>query len=209
MLHWSSIFIIGEIKMISVEFLKSMESLSLYPEKSNEAISDQMDQSSPGGDLASDATAGESENSNEQNNDLSLGSSDDLGGSMGDSGGLDDGSSSDFGGGGDSAGDMGGEEKQLKLEPEENPFKVQNAKLVLSDMIIQLQNSIEDTLSKIHSSGDVNGVFVKRLEDLLDNVDKLKETVYVQPKESTMVKYRLCVKTYSAICKELCDELKK
>lgn len=195
--------------MISVEFLKSMESLSLYPNKSSEAISDQMKQSSPGGDLASDGDVGESENSNEQNNDLSLDPMSGDSGSVGDQGGFDSGSSSmDTGGGGDLSGGTG-EDKQMTLEPEENPFKVQNAKVVLDKMIVQLQDSIEDTLNNIHSSGDVDGVFIKRLQDLLDNVEKVKETVYVSPKENTMVKYRLCVKIYSAICDELCDKLKK
>ena len=50
---------IMEIKiMISVDTLKSLESLSLYPEKSSEAISDQMDTTVPGGELASDSTTG-------------------------------------------------------------------------------------------------------------------------------------------------------
>ena len=188
--------------MISLEFLKSMESLSLYPEKSSEAISDQMDQSPPGGDLGSDGSA-ESENSNEQNNDLSLDSPDssaDVGMGMDDTGGL--------GGDGDSSGTNEGE-KPMTLEPYENPFKVQNAKVTLDEMISELQHAVEDTLDKIHASETVDGEIIRRLQDLMDNVKKVRETVYVLPKESTMVKYRLCVKTYSAICDELCSKLKK
>ena len=139
--------------MISVDTLKSLESLSLYPEKSSEAISDQMDTTVPGGELASDSTTGE-ENNNETNeqyneftqetdsnapqSDFGSGSSD-FG--SGDSFG-DDSSNSDssFGGGGDTF--DSGEDKGMTLEPNENPFKVQNGKNILDEMFKKLQKSV-------------------------------------------------------------------
>ena len=204
--------------MISVDTLKSLESLSLYPEKSSEAISDQMDTTVPGGELASDSTTGE-ENNNETNeqyneftqetdsnapqNDFGPGSSD-FGG--GDSFG-DDSSNSDysFGGGGDTF--DSGEDKGMTLETNENPFKVQNGKNILDEMFKKLQKSVTDTINDIHASGKVNPVVISQFDQLMDNIEKSRETIYILPKESTMVKYRSCVKIYTSLCDQVVNEL--
>ena len=204
--------------MISVDTLKSLESLSLYPEKSSEAISDQMDTTVPGGELASDSTTGE-ENNNETNeqyneftqetdsnapqSDFGSGSSD-FGG--GDSFG-DDSSNSDSSFGGDGDTFDSGEDKGMTLEPNENPFKVQNGKNILDEMFKKLQKSVKDTINDIHASGKVNPVVISQFDQLMDNIEKSRETIYILPKESTMVKYRSCVKIYTSLCDQVVNEL--
>lgn len=203
--------------IFSNELLKSLESLSLYPEKSSEAITDQMDKAPPGGDLSSDSQPENSGETNEQNNEFSTNiesntsSTDDfsMGGGGDDFGGGDDSGSSDFGGGdgGDmSSGDSGNTE--MKLEPNESPFKAQNGKMVLDDMFDKLRSTVEDSLDKIHANAAVDSVVIDQFNALLDNIDKAKETVYVLPKESTMVKYRTCVKIYTKLSNALCKQLK-
>lgn len=204
--------------MISVDTLKSFESLSLYPEKSSEAISDQMDTTVPGGELASDSTTGE-ENNNETNeqyneftqetdlnapqSDFGSGSSDSFGGDS--FGGDSSDSDSSFGGGGDTF--DSGEDKVMTLEPNENPFKVQNGKSILDEMFKKLQKSVTDTINNIHASGKVDPVVISQFDQLMDNIEKSRETIYVLPKESTMVKYRLCVKIYTYLCDKVVNEL--
>lgn len=206
--------------IFSNELLTSLESLSLYPEKSSEAITDQMDKASPGGDLSSDSQPENSGETNEQNNEFSTnidsntsftddsGLGDSMSGDGDDFGGGDDSGSSDFGGGdGDvSSGDSGNTE--MKLEPNESPFKAQNGKMALDDMFDSLRSTVEDSLDKIHANAAVDSVVIDQFNALLDNIDKAKETVYVLPKESTMVKYRTCVKIYNKLSNALCKQLK-
>lgn len=204
--------------MISVDTLKSIESLSLYPEKSSEAISDQMDTTVPGGELASDSTTGEENNNetNEQYNEFtqetdSNASQSDFGSGSSDFGSGDsfgdDSSNSDssFGGGGDTF--DSGEDKGMTLEPNENPFKVQNGKNILDEMFKKLQKSVTDTINDIHASGKVNPVVISQFDQLMDNIEKSRETIYILPKESTMVKYRSCVKIYTSLCDQVVNEL--
>lgn len=207
--------------IFSNELLTSLESLSLYPEKSSEAITDQMDKASPGGDLSSDSQPENSGETNEQNNEFSTTNidsntsftddsafRDSMGGGGDDFGDGDDSGSSDFGGGdGDvSSGDSGNTE--MKLEPNESPFKAQNGKMTLDDMFVSLRSTVEDSLDKIHANAAVDSVVIDQFNALLDNIDKAKETVYVLPKESTMVKYRTCVKIYNKLSNALCKQLK-
>ena len=204
--------------MISVDTLKSLESLSLYPEKSSEAISDQMDTTVPGGELASDSTTGEENNNetNEQYNEFtqetdSNAPQSDFGSDSGEFGSGDsfggDSSNSDssFGGGGDTF--DSGEDKGMTLEPNENPFKVQNGKNILDEMFKKLQKSVTDTINDIHASGKVNPVVISQFDQLMDNIEKSRETIYILPKESTMVKYRSCVKIYTSLCDQVVNEL--
>lgn len=199
--------------IFSNELLTSLESLSLYPEKSSEAITDQMDKAPPGGDLSSDSQPENGGGTNEQNNEFSTNIdsntsfTDDSG--FGDSmSGGDDSGSSDFGGddGDVSSGDSGN--TKMKLEPNESPFKAQNGKMALDDMFDSLRSTVEDSLDKIHANAAVDSVVIDQFNALLDNIDKAKETVYVLPKESTMVKYRTCVKIYNKLSNALCKQLK-
>lgn len=199
--------------IFSNELLTSLESLSLYPEKSSEAITDQMDKAPPGGDLSSDSQPENGGETNEQNNEFSTNIdsntsfTDDSG--FGDSmSGGDDSGSSDFGGddGDVSSGDSGN--TKMKLEPNESPFKAQNGKMALDDMFDSLRSTVEDSLDKIHANAAVDSVVIDQFNALLDNIDKAKETVYVLPKESTMVKYRTCVKIYNKLSNALCKQLK-
>lgn len=198
---------------------ESAESLlpDLYPivSKSAEAITDAMNETPPGGSNPSDAPDGTGD-SNEQNNDFNSGtdtSGMDSGLSSGDSGGMNDMSGSggsDMSGGMDSGmgyGSGGNSTQEININPDENPFKAENGKQLLDSMLEKLKDGIEDVLKQVHSNADVDAVVVSDLEDLNENVDHIRDTVFVLPKETTMVRYKACVKTFELLCKALCKQI--
>lgn len=187
--------------LLNKEFFKSFESLSLYPDKSEEGIADELNTTPPGGSNEGDASSddgtipsedtsgmGEMPDSNEQNNEFNASDM-----------------NSDTSGGMDGS-DSGNTE--MTLEPNENPFKVQNGKQLLDSMLEKLQSAVKDTISKIHASSAAGTVVISQFDALVENIDHVRETVFVLPKETSMVKYRMCVKLYNRLCETLCENIK-
>lgn len=180
--------------------------------KSTEGLADELNAPIPG-ENKSDADIGEKfNNSNEQNNEFtddndnnqdSFGSLDDSVGGDDSLGGDDSSNSNDT----SSMGDMNTEEK---IDFDKNPFKERNGKGKLDNMLLELQNAVEDSLHKINLNQDISGtVVVSDLENLIESVKNIRQTVFMLPVETTMYKYRLCVKEYELISKHFKEVMKK
>jgi len=192
------------------DFWKSFDKLGIYSKEDGELLADQEDAPSAGGANSSDEE--KSDNSNEQNNEMNL----DLDPEMGDSSGEmdlgDDGSMSDSGDEenqtSDAGGDTSSQDDDIDKNPNKNPFKDSNGKSLLDAKLAELQAAVSDTLQKIYAYPKVDTVVVSELENLLDSIRNIRETVYVIPTENTVYKYRLAVITYSSITEMLIKDLR-
>jgi hypothetical protein len=171
---------------------------------SREAIGDEFDSTPAGGDTEGDAEmSGNDEQFNENTSgdgfedDFSMGGGDDLGGF--DSGG------SDMSGGG---GMGGGSGLGTGLNPTDNPFKGQNGRELLDTKLAELYLSVDNSLKLVQSNIKVDKVVIGELGDLIENIKKIREVVFIQPIETSMFRWSLCVKAYQLICKQLCIDTK-
>jgi hypothetical protein len=172
----------------------------LKNKKSIEALGDEFDSAPSGGNAEDDA-----EESNEQINDSS--STDEL-----DFMGGEDGSEIDsFGGSSDgmSTGGDAGSGLGTSLNPVKNPFKGQNGRAVMDSELAELYSSVENTLESIQANVNVDEVVIIELTTLLENIKKIREVVFIQPVETTLYRWRLCVKAYEMISKQFCINIKK
>ena len=193
----------------NTDFWNSFGSLGIYSREDGDLLADQEDAPTSGGANPSDE---KSDNSNEQNNDMNL----DLGTNTdsSDMGDLDMGDDSAGGGDssdgstGDTGGDMSGDQGSVEeTDPNKNPFKDKNIKSLLDSKLAEIQAAVNDTLQKIYAYPKVDTVVVSELENLLDSIRNIRETVYVTSTERTTYQYRLAVITYSSICEMLKDKL--
>jgi hypothetical protein len=169
---------------------------------SYEALGDEFDTTPEGGAIEGDAEMNES---NEQFNESDF-SGDDFGSdfSMGGDG-LDD-----FGGPPDmSGGNMGGGSGLgTALNPTENPFKGQNGRTLLDTKLSELYTSVDNSLKLIQSDIRVDKVVIGELTNLLENIKRVREVVFIQPVDTSAFRWALCVKAYQLIYKQLCINTK-
>jgi hypothetical protein len=110
-------------------------------------------------------------------------------------------------------GDMGdgsnpeGADGQEDSNPNENMFKGSNGKSLLDSKLAELQAAIMDSLQRLQGNTKVDTVVVSELENLLDSVKKVRETVYLVPVENTLYKYRLSTVSYALLSKDICIKL--
>jgi hypothetical protein len=167
---------------------------------SKEALGEEFDSTPPGG-----ASEGDEEisGSNEQFNESTF--DDELGGSDFDMGGDDFGMGDDFGNS-DLSGDMSGGAQGLgtELNPTENPFKGQNGRTLLDTKLAELYSSVDNSLKLAQANIKIDKVVVKELNDLLESIRQVREVVFIQPVETSLYRWSLCVKAYELISKQLC-----
>lgn len=196
---------------LSRKTLEAINSLDISREDGDDAggplLADQMEASQAGGSIDSDAEE-DSPESKEQNNDLGMDTPDN--GSTNIDG--------DMTGGSDINGDtpqnsMGGNSGSTNNisneDPSVNPFKGANGKDLMETKLAELQSNISGILSQVQTNPNTDFVVVSELEDLLDSVKKLRETVYVVPIENTEYKYKLAVTSYALLSKDICEYLLK
>lgn len=190
------------------EFWKSFDKLGIYSKEDGELLADQEDAPLAGGANSSDEE--KSDDSNEQNNDMNLNLNPDAS-----SGGMDLGddslSASDSGEENqtDENTDTSGDSTQTDVNdnPIKNPFKDSNSKSLLDTKLAELQAAVSDTLQKIYAYPKVDTVVVSELENLLDSIRNIRETVYMVPVENTVYRYKLAVMTYTSIGEMLIKDL--
>lgn len=190
------------------EFWKSFDKLGIYSKEDGELLADQEDAPLAGGANSSDEE--KSDDSNEQNNDMNLNLNPDAS-----SGGMDLGddslSTSDSGEENqtDENTDTSGNSTQTDVNdnPIKNPFKDSNSKSLLDTKLAELQSAVSDTLQKIYAYPKVDTVVVSELENLLDSIRNIRETVYMVPVENTVYRYKLAVMTYTSIGEMLIKDL--
>lgn len=173
--------------------VKSMENINRRI--SIEYLGDTLNAPPPGGANSTDMVPGEDPSMYEQNNELSGldPSQQGLNGDMmgGDPGMMDDPSM------------MQPPEPVKPFKPTENPFRRENGKIELDNLLSNLYIAINDSIERIQSNGRVDNTVVVYLEQLADSVQKIKNSSFLQPIESTMFKYRLAVKDYELISKKI------
>jgi hypothetical protein len=177
-------------------------SRSLIISKSTEAdefLGDIANEIPPGGNAEGDDEGGFG---NEQDNDIDFGS-DDMGGGFGDDFGGADSSMGGMAGGGNGGG-LG-----TNLKPTNNPFKGQNGRDVLDSKLAELYNSVENSLELVQLNTKVDKVVITELSILLDNIKRVREVVFIQPIESSLYRWALCVRTYELISKSLYQDIKQ
>jgi hypothetical protein len=167
--------------------------------KSQEFLGDTLNEGVPGGENPSDAAASPADGGevypDEQNNEF--GAQPGMEGDpnmMGDPNAM-----------GMDQGMMGPEPEPIK--PDENPFKRQNGKKHLDALFSDLLDSVTDSLDRISSNSKIDNSVITDLENISDNIRSIRETVYLQPIESSMFKYKLCVKAYQLISKVICKNI--
>ncbi len=199
---------------LSRKTLEAINSLDISREDGDDEggplLADQMEASPAGGSIDSDAEE-DSPESKEQSNDLGMDTPDmgstDIGGDM--SGGSDmsgidgDTSQNSTGGNSSSTNNISNE------DPSVNPFKGANGKDLMETKLAELQSNISGILDQVQTNPNTDFVVVSELEDLLDSVKKLRETVYVVPIEHTEYKYKLAVTSYALLSKDICEYLLK
>jgi hypothetical protein len=120
----------------------------------------------------------------------------------------------DFGGfdsGGDDSFDSGtGGDSGLgtALKPTDNPFKGQNGRELLDTKLAELYAAVDNSLKIVQSNIKVDKVVIGELTDLIENIKQIREVVFIQPIETSMFRWSLCVKAYQLICKQLCINTK-
>ena len=88
-------------------------------------------------------------------------------------------------------------------KPTKNPFLRENGKAKLGQLLSDLYVAICESLESIQMNGSVDNSVVIELTHLSDSVMKIKKSLYLQPIESTLFKYKLCVKTYETIAQSI------
>lgn len=199
---------------LSKKTLEAINSLDISREDGDDTggplLADQMEASPAGGSIDSDAKE-DSPESKEQSNDLGMGmdtpdmGSTDMGGDMtGDTGGMDgDPSQNSMGGNTGSTNNISNE------DPSVNPFKGDNGKDLMETKLAELQSNVSGILDQVQTNPNTDFVVVSELEDLLDSIKKLRETVYIVPIEKTEYKYKLAVTSYALLSKDICEYLLK
>jgi hypothetical protein len=165
-----------------------------------EAIGDEFNSTPAGGSADDDK---EMDESNEQFNDSAFddGFGDDFGG--GDDFGFGDDAFGDSGMG-DSSSMGGGAGLGTALNPVEHPFKGQNGRALLDTKLAELYSSVEHSLELAQANIKIDKVVIGELTALLDNIKLVREVVFIQPVETSLYRWSLCVKAYELICKQLC-----
>ena len=200
---------------LDVNFWKGFKDLGIYgSQKSSESsIAGLADQAPAGGTQGSDMASG-SEQINDESSQMNLDANPPDQGAGVDAMGADP---SLAGGGGDPSGmggDMassggpegaGGQEEES--DPNENMFKGPNGKSLLDTKLAELQAAVMDSLQRLQGNTKIDTVVVSELENLLDSVKKVRETVYLVPVENTLYKYRLSTVSYALLSKDICIKL--
>ena len=167
-----------------------------------------MSASPAGGSIDSDAEE-DSPESKEQSNDLGMntpdmGSTDMSGNIGGDTNGM---------GGNPPQNQMGGNTGSTNNisneDPSVNPFKSENGKDLMETKLAELQSNVSGILNQVQTNPNTDFVVVSELEDLLDSIKKLRETVYIVPIEKTEYRYKLAVTSYALLSKDICEYLLK
>jgi hypothetical protein len=171
-------------------------SRSLAVPKSTEAdefLGDIADETPPGGNAEGDDEGGFSD---ELNNDADF-----------ESGGM----GGDFGGGSDMGGmsGSGGGGLGTHLKPTNNPFKGQNGRNLLDSKLAELYNSVGNSLELVQLNTKIDRAVITELSALLDNIRQVREAVFIQPVESSLYRWALCVRTYELISKSLYQDIKQ
>jgi hypothetical protein len=170
---------------------------------SAEALGDEFDSPPSGGNADGDA---EMNGGNEQLHE----------------GGFADGFSNDFGGGDDFGmggsglggpgmdGMSGGQGSGLgtSLNPAVNPFKGQNGRTLLDTKFAELYAAVNNSLELAQADIKIDTVVVGGLTELLAAIEQVREVVFIQPVESSLYRWRLCVKAYELISKQLSEDIK-
>jgi hypothetical protein len=175
---------------------------------SKEAIGDEFNTAPSGGTSGDDQEMNESdEQFNESTSDDDFMGDLDMGGDSsgfgGDFGGFDSGGG-DFSGGGMG----GGQGLGTALNPTENPFKGQNGRELLDTKLAELFSSVDNSLKLVQANVKVDKVVIREFTMLLENIKKVREVVFIQPVETSLYRWSLCVKAYQLICKQLCIDNK-
>ena len=197
---------------LSKKTLEAINSLDISREDGDDTggplLADQMSASPAGGSIDSDAEE-DSPESKEQSNDLGMntpdmGSTDMSGNIGGDTNGM---------GGNPSQNPMGGNTDSTNNisneDPSVNPFKSDNGKDLMETKLAELQSNVSGILNQVQTNPHTDFVVVSALEDLLDSIKKLRETVYIVPVEKTEYRYKLAVTSYALLSKDICEYLLK
>lgn len=197
---------------LSKKTLEAINSLDISREDGDDTggplLADQMSASPAGGSIDSDAEE-DSPESKEQSNDLGMdtpdmGSTDISGNVVGDTNGI---------GGNPSQNPMGGNAGSTNNisneDPSVNPFKSDNGKDLMETKLAELQSDVSGILDQVQTNPNTDFVVVSELEDLLDSIKKLRETVYIVPIEKTEYRYKLAVTSYALLSKDICEYLLK
>ena len=197
---------------LSKKTLEAINSLDISREDGDDTggplLADQMSASPAGGSIDSDAEE-DSPESKEQSNDLGMntpdmGSTDMSGNIGGDTNGM---------GGNPSQNPMGGNTDSTNNisneDPSVNPFKSDNGKDLMETKLAELQSNVSGILNQVQTNPNTDFVVVSELEDLLDSIKKLRETVYIVPIEKTEYRYKLAVTSYALLSKDICEYLLK
>lgn len=197
---------------LSKKTLEAINSLDISREDGDDMggplLADQMSASLAGGSIDSDAEE-DSPESKEQSNDLGMntpdmGSTDMSGNVGGDTNGM---------GGNPSQNPMGGNAGSTNNisneDPSVNPFKSDNGKDLMETKLAELQSNVSGILDQVQTNPNTDFVVVSELEDLLDSIKKLRETVYIVPIEKTEYRYKLAVTSYALLSKDICEYLLK
>ena len=197
---------------LSKKTLEAINSLDISREDGDDTggplLADQMSASPAGGSIDSDAEE-DSPESKEQSNDLGMntpdmGSTDMSGNIGGDTNGM---------GGNPSQNPMGGNTDSTNNisneDPSVNPFKSDNGKDLMETKLAELQSNVSGILNQVQTNPNTDFVVVSELEDLLDSIKKLRETVYIVPIEKTEYRYNLAVTSYALLSKDICEYLLK
>jgi hypothetical protein len=172
-----------------------------------EAIGDEFNTTPSGGATEGDKETNES---NEQINDSAL--NNDFGNDFGgnDFGFGDDSGFSDSSGMGDMNGGMGGGSGLgTALNPVEHPFKGQNGRSLLDTKLSELFAAVDHSLELAQANIKIDKVVVGELTALLENIKQVREVVFIQPIETSLYRWSLCVNAYELICKQLCIDTKQ
>lgn len=192
------------------EFWKNVGTLGIYSTEAEGLLSDQLDSGAPGGANASDAdsdSGGGADTSDDDGMDINIDAGDNSSGDMdlgddSDTGGEDESMGEGDEGTGDS--DM---DAQIEKDPNINPFKGQNGKALLDDKLAELQAAVTDTLERIYANPKIEHVVVSELENLVDSIRNIRETVFLVPVDATLYKYRLSTTAYKSLAEQICASL--
>lgn len=197
---------------LSKKTLEAINSLDISREDGDDTggplLADQMSASPAGGSIDSDAEE-DSPESKEQSNDLGtntpdMGSTDMSGNMGGDTNGMGSNPPQNPMGG-----NTGSTNNISNEDPSVNPFKSDNGKDLMETKLAELQSNVSGILDQVQTNPNTDFVVVSELEDLLDSIKKLRETVYIVPIEKTEYRYKLAVTSYALLSKDICEYLLK
>ena len=197
---------------LSKKTLEAINSLDISREDGDDTdgplLADQMSASPAGGSIDSDAEEDAPE-SKEQSNDLGMNTPDmgstDMNGNMGgDTNGMGSNPPQNPMGG-----NTGSTNNISNEDPSVNPFKSDNGKDLMETKLAELQSNVSGILDQVQTNPNTDFVVVSELEDLLDSIKKLRETVYIVPIEKTEYRYKLAVTSYALLSKDICEYLLK